>query len=437
MGGGLVAPGTASLRLPGEHFAASLAFLAAGAIGLVIVAPELAAGTFLSTHVAGVTHLFTLGWLTTTIFGALYQLLPVALGAPVRWERMGHVSFACHVPGVALFVAGLITSSIVLHHMGIALITVGIVLVLLNVGLTLPNATSRDVTWWAVVIALAALASTVVLGVILLHNLHTGFLRGERVVMLAVHLHVALLGWALVMIVGMAHRLLPMFLLAHNADTRWTARALVLLPAGLPLLAAGLLLHQPVVAWIGAALLEAGVICFLIQARAFYAARIRPRLDVGLRFTRTSLRFLAVSALLAPAVLALGGAREARLATTYVLVGLLGGIVLFVVGQFYKIVPFLAWIARYRGRVGREKVPSVAELYSSRVAEVQLAVMTASVAGIALGVSLGNSPLVRVAAAGFTAGVLIFAYQLAGVAGSRVVPATPPPGVPPTEKEAG
>ena len=42
----------------------------------------LAAGNFLSQRLAGVTHLFTLGWLTTTIYGALYQLLPVALGAP-------------------------------------------------------------------------------------------------------------------------------------------------------------------------------------------------------------------------------------------------------------------------------------------------------------------------------------------------------------------
>lgn len=431
MGGGLVAPGTNSLRLPGEHFTAALTFLAAAALGMVIVAPELAAGTFLSTRVVGVTHLFTLGWLTTTIFGALYQLLPVALGAPVRWERLGHVSFACHVPGVALFVAGIITSSTMLHHVGIGLITAGILLVILNVGFTLPNSTARDVTWWAVVAALTALASTLVLGVMLLHNLHTGFLRGERVVVLAVHLHIALLGWALVMIVGMAHRLLPMFLLAHRADTRWTGRALALLPAGLPVLAAGLLLHQVVVTWVGAALLEAGVICFLIQARQFYAARIRPRLDVGLRFTRASLFFLATSALLAPAVLAIGGVREPRLATTYVLIGLLGGIVLFVVGQFYKIVPFLAWISRYRGRVGREKVPSVAELYSSRVAEAQLAVMTTSVVGIALGVLLGNGMLVRLAAIGFTAGVLIFAYQLIGVAGSRVVKA-PEIQLPPT-----
>ncbi|HEX5829351.1 MAG TPA: hypothetical protein VFY16_00130, partial [Gemmatimonadaceae bacterium] len=354
-------------RLPAQHFAAALFFLVAGSEGLVVIAPELAAGTYLSQRVAGVTHLFTLGWLTTTIYGALYQLLPVAFGAPVRWPRLGQLSFWTHAPGALLFACGIVHGSTVLHHAGIALLTTGIVSLLVNVGLTLPRARARDVTWYAVALALLFLASTLALGVVLLHNLHTGFLREHRVRTLAVHLHVALVGWALVMMVGMSHRLLPMFLLAHGADARWTRRALALLPAGLVALATGLVLGWPVAAWTGLVLLEGGVIAFLLQCRAFHAARKRPALDVGLRFAATALGFLAASAALAPAVLALGGVRHPRLATAYVLLGLLGGIVLYVVGHFYKIVPFLAWITRFRGRAGRERVPTVAELYSARV----------------------------------------------------------------------
>ena len=75
-----LAPATSSLALAAEHFAAATLYLLAGAAGLVWAAPELAAGAYLSPHVAGVVHLFTLGWLTMTIFGALCQLLPVALG---------------------------------------------------------------------------------------------------------------------------------------------------------------------------------------------------------------------------------------------------------------------------------------------------------------------------------------------------------------------
>lgn len=415
MPGGLGGVDAGALRLPARHFAAALLFLLSGAAGLVLVAPELAAGAFLSPRVAGVTHLFTLGWLTTTIFGALTQLLPVALGAPVRSPRLGQVGFWCYAPGALLFACGVFHGNPVLHHVGIALLATGIVLLVTNIALSLPRARERDATWWAVALALAALTATLVLGVVLLHNLHTGFLRGARVRTLAVHLHVALVGWVLVTIVGMSHRLLPMFLLAHGADGRWTGRALVLLPTGLTLLATGLVARWPVAAWAGLALLEAGVACFLVQCRAFYRARRRPALDAGLRFAAVALGFLAASAALGPAVLALGGTRHPRLATAYVLVGLLGGVVLYVVGHFYKIVPFLAWIARFRSRVGRERVPTVAELYSARAARLQLALMAAAVVGMAGGVAIGSAALVRWAAVAFALGVVVLVAQAVDV----------------------
>jgi cbb3-type cytochrome oxidase subunit 1 len=266
----------ASLPLAAEHFAAATLFLVAGGLGLVWVAPELAGGVYLSPRVAGVTHLFTLGWLTTTIFGALYQLLPVALGTPLRSERLGHVSFWLFAPGVALFSAGIATVSTALHHAGIALISSGILVVAANVAATLHRASARDVTWTAVALAVCFLVATLGLGVILLHNLHTGMLGDRRLAFLAAHLHVALVGWVLLLVVGMSHRLLPMFLVAHGADTAWSRRAATLLAFGVPLLAAGLLLGLGALAWAGVAALEAGFGCFLLQVRRFYRARVPP-----------------------------------------------------------------------------------------------------------------------------------------------------------------
>ena len=118
-GAGLALGNTGTIRLTGLHLAAAMAFLVAGAAGLLWIAPLLAAGGFLDARVAGVTHLFTLGWLTTTILGALYQLLPVALGAPIRSVRAGYVSLVLHVPGVALFAYGVAANHDALRHAGI------------------------------------------------------------------------------------------------------------------------------------------------------------------------------------------------------------------------------------------------------------------------------------------------------------------------------
>ncbi len=412
---GLATPATGSITLAAEHFAAATLYLVAGAVGLVWIAPQLAAGMYLEPHVAGVTHLFTLGWLTTTIFGALYQLLPVALGAPVRWPRMAHTSFATFASGAGLFACGVAANVMALHHTGLALITTGIVLAAINVSSSLRRARSRDATWLAIALALSFLVSTLGLGMVLLHNLHTGFIAAARVRVLATHLHVAIVGWAMVMIVGVSHRLLPMFLLAHGVDTRWTKRSLALLSAGVPVLAIGLNVPAWHLTWAGALLLAGGVWCFARQAYGFYRARIRKRIDVGMRFAATAISFLLLASALGLALLA-RGATSTRLATAYVLLGLLGGIVMYVVGFFYKIVPLLAWTVRYRGRMGKSAVPTVAEMYSAPVALWQLGSMALGLPILAGSILAGSTLGARAGAALFLTGVLLFVSQLVRVA---------------------
>ena len=407
------------MRLQAEHFAAATLYLLAGAIGLVWIAPELSVGAYPSPHVAGITHLFTLGWLTTTIFGALYQLLPVALGAPVRSVRLGHAGFWTFAPGAGLFAAGVATSNTMLHHAGIALVSVGVILGVVNVASTLPRAQNRDVTWAAIALAIFFLLSTLSLGVVLLHNIHTGFLGSARIIVLATHLHVALVGWALMMMVGVSHRLLPMFLLSHGGDTRWTKRALTLLAFGVATLATGLTVRSTVLAWAAVPLLDGGVACFLWQARCFYVARVRKKTDVGMRFAGSALVFLAVSALLGPAVRA-AGVTHPRLATIYVTVGLLGGIVTYVVGFFYKIVPLLAWTVRFKDRMGTGTAPTVAQMFSARVAYVQLALMALAVVLLGVGIATASVHVTRCGAVLFLGGVLLFLSQIIRVTTGRV-----------------
>jgi hypothetical protein len=142
-----------------------------------------------------------------------------------------------------------------------------------------------------------------------------------------------------------------------------------------------------------------------------------------MRFARAALGFLAVSALLGAAVLA-DEAGHPRLATLYISTGLLGGIVLYVIGFFYKIVPLLAWTARFRGRMGREPVPTVAQMYSARLAHLQLGLMAGGVVLLGGGIAAGSIAAARAGAVLFLVGVLLFLAQLARVATGRPFPAS-------------
>lgn len=406
--------GTAPLTLPAVHFGAAGVFLVLASIGLVLVAPELTAGLFPAPPVIAVTHLFTLGVLTTTIFGALAQLCPVAFGVPLASSRAAYVAFALFVPGIAIFAWGVWHSHAPTRDLGVTLVSAGFVIAGGNVAATLPRARSRGASWEAVVVALGFLAITIALGVTLDLNLGAGFLREDRVRVTALHLHLAGLGWALVMIVGLSHRLLPMFFVAPDAERPQTRWAVGWLAAGTLLVATGIYRQVGVAAWIGLVLAEMGLVLFFSLAWSVFRARRRTP-EESMQMVVAALFYLATGALLAPAVL-YAGVERPRLAVAYVLFGLLGGIVFFVVGMTNRIVPFLSWVARFRTRVGKERVPTIAELPYRPVAIAQLVLMAVAIPLTAVGVLLGVAMVTRVGAVAFAAGAVLHLGQMMWVA---------------------
>lgn len=403
------------LRLPGEHFSAALSFLFLGACGVVWVAPALAVGAYPSPHVVAVAHLFTLGWLTTSIMGALYQFLPVALGQPIASERVAHVSFALHVPGVAMFVLGVLIGHTVLLLMGLTLLAIGITVFLANLGVTLRRALRRDVTWWAFACGGTFLGVTLVLGAALGVNLRTGFLGGVRSLVLGTHLHIGLAGWILMVMVGVSQRLLPMFLLSHGGREHFARWAVALLGCGAGMLST--LHHVPVLGReLPALFIAGGVVAFLLQAREFYRRRHRPALDPGLRLAAAALGLLAVALPLGAVVLA---ARvPPRVSTAYVMVVVLA-CTLYVTAHYYKIVPFLVWNRHFGPLAGTRPLPRVGDLYVQPLANVAVGLLVGGAVVLVASVGGGSSIGVRAGGLLLTAGVAIEAVQMIAIARRR------------------
>lgn len=414
---GLAARNAPPFLLPGEHFGAGILFLLAGTLGLVWVAPELAAGWYPSSRVVAVTHLFTLGWLTLSIWGALYQFLPVALEEPIRWPVLAHVTFGFFVPGLVAFAAGLVLGWSWATLAGAAAFSVAVLLFSANLAATLSRSRKRDLTWWSLVAALVYLLVTLVLGVTLTGSLRWGYLGVERWTALGVHLHVALAGWVGMVVIGVAHRLLPMFLLSHGAGERWGKAAGVLVSGGVAWLAVFHHAGPAVAHWIPGLLIGAGFSSFLVQARSFYAHRVKRKLDAGLRTAAGGLLILALGLALGGVVLAMGFT-PARLATAYG-TALVLGLTVFVAAHYYKIVPFLVWFHRYGPRVAEGPVPRVSELYSGTAATAAGALLGVGVLVLILGIVAGSGGVARAGAVLAAAGAIIETVQMGRLAWKR------------------
>lgn len=407
-----------AFRIPGRHFAASLLFLVAGAAGLAWQAPAVAAGAFSSSGVVASAHLLTAGWIGTSIMGALYQLLPVALGATLRWERMADAAFWAWTTGLVVFAAGIAAREPRLHVSGAVLLGLGVALFAANVAATLPRTARRDLTWWCVAGGVLFLLGGWALGLLLAVNLGTGVLGGSRYAVLAVHLHLAAGGWVLLTVVGVAHRLLPMFLGSRGAS-RLPGRIAAVLVAGSAgaLLLSGHLLPGSVLRP-ALAVMGLGTVAFLAQATLHYRHRTRSGVHAGLRLAAVGLVLLGLAVLAGAAVLATG--RPAlRLLTAYGILLIPGGLGLFLAGFQYRIVPFLTWTHRYAPRAsegaGEEEVPRPEALVDPRGPLAATVLLAAGALLLAGGAVAGATAVVRTGGMAFTAGATIEAAQLLAV----------------------
>ena len=155
--------GRVSATLPLRYMmTAVLAFLLAVA-GVVWLAPELA-GHYYHPRIIALTHTVTLGWITLSIMGATYQLIPIVLERPVWSERLARWQFPIFLVGSGGMVAHFYLSNWPGLAMAAGIAGIGVALHLVNAGLSMRGLGAWTFTARLMALALVGLAATVVFG---------------------------------------------------------------------------------------------------------------------------------------------------------------------------------------------------------------------------------------------------------------------------------
>ncbi len=399
-------PSPPPFRLPGIHFIGGIVWLALGGAGLVAVAPLLSAGQFLAPKVIAVTHLFTLGVITGSIFGALYQFYPMSLGAAPRSVGAGVIGAWLLQVGTGLLVAGLWWWIPLLQGLGWGLLFVVIGIVAWNL---LPHrrrmesgparTTASYVSAAHILFGLAFFLAGARIGNSL------GWWTLDRLGLIAAHFHLAAFGFAGLTAVGVGSRMLPMFMVAARAP-RWPVRFIGPLgSAGLAVLAAGLAFRYSPIVWVGALISLAAAGLFLRLVAGYFQFRMIRRLEPAFGHVLAGFVSLA-AALVAGFVLLATPGFSARGAVVYAGLVLLGWLVIFITGIWYRLLAFLIWLHFY-GRDGATRVRTAAEIVHRPTAWATLALLVAGLATLLGGVGLGNGTAARAGSAVFLAGTLV------------------------------
>ena len=356
------------------HYAfGAVAFLVACVI-LYFVAPDLTAH-YMSPKLFTLTHLLVLGWITMIIFGALYQLIPVVMEVRLYSEKLAMATFI-------LFGAGLITlsysfwtfifSSSVGLEIGGYLIVAAVLLFTYNIILTSVKTERKTIENTFIITSIFWLLLTVILGIVIVLNFKLQFISSSHLQLLKMHAHIGFAGWFLLLVIGVASKLMPMFLIVHGVPRKLLVYSFYLINIGLVLLTVGYYYFPEI--WfltLSGLLIILGIVAFLRFNFVAFGKRIRKKLDIGLKLSALAFIMLAITILLgALAVISpdLVATIQIRIQIAYGTLILLGFLSALVLGQTYKTLPFIVWLKKYQSKVGKSKVPLPMELYSDKIA---------------------------------------------------------------------
>ena len=351
--------------LPLRFFLTAPLFLLLAA-GLIVAAPDTLAARY-TPRAFAVTHALTLGFLAMTMLGALTQMLPVVAGA--KLPQPGLVAWLVHLPlvvGTLALMAGFLTAAPAAFGVAVGLLGFGLAVFLLAASVSLARA-APSATVVGMRLAVLGLALTVVLGGALA-LLRTGWWTPPGVpTLVAAHIAFGLLGWVLLLVIGVAYQVVPMFQMTPPyppTQRRWLGGvlfALLLLyavaPTVLPRAASS------------AAIGVAGVITlFALTTLRLQAKRRRKLPDVTLAYWRVGMASLiACVALWLGAQFAPGWRADDAYPMLLGILFIAGFAVSVVSGMLYKIVPFLAWFhlqAQLQARAG--SIPTMKEMIGER-----------------------------------------------------------------------
>jgi hypothetical protein len=392
------------------HAALALAFAA------IAVDPAGVAAFFYQPRTLGIVHLVTLGWVTSSILGSLYLVGPMAFRVRFAATWLDYTAFGLVVVGISGMVAhfwlkesgGMAWSA---ATVGTGILLAGARMLPQLAGAGVPRAVTTHI-----VLAFANLGGAAALGVLIAFDQVHRFLPGAVLSNVYAHAHLAAIGWASMMVVGVAYRLLPMVLPAQMPVGPRLWITAVLLEAGVIGLVVGLLLHGRLT-WLFALLVVAGFGAFLAQV-VWMLRRPRPRPpalrtpDPAVLHAITAFASLVIAAVLG-VWLAVDETFSPRLVMAYGVFGLVGFLAQIIVGMKVRLLPTFSWYWAFVNTEQKGPVPSP-HVMGWRPGQLMVFVLwLVGVPVLAAGLAFGAVSLVGLAAWSLFAATLLDSVSVA------------------------
>ncbi len=398
---------------------------------VLLAAPDSLAGDPVRGPVLALTHLVTLGWIGSLLFGAAYLVGPMLAESELWSRRLATAHLALHVIGLALLIGGLFLLRYDVAAFGAGTLVAGLALLIVNLMVT----GSRQSRWIPANIAFQSamfwLAATGTLALLMVRGRLASPWLASPETLIALHAHFALFGFLAQALLAVSLRVVPLSLgqLSHpkSLDTlAWTAWAvlntglMLLVPASLGS-AHGFVVAVGGIIALGVALFAVDIGCILWM--------FRQRLSWGAATHATGIALLV--AIAAAALWRLPQVASGTLEQTrewmrfYISLALLGPFSFAIIGTAERVVPRLVWALRFAPWSRHGRVPHPSSLARDAAAAPAYFSLLMAWVYFALGQWHGNQHALRVGAVLLLLGFAWFIVSIAPAIVRLVLGVTP------------
>lgn len=381
------------LFLGTAHVSLGLAFLFAGCW------PDAVAGFFYHAWLIALVHMVTLGWISFSIVGAFYIVGPVALRTDMPARRLDYVAYGVAVGGLV----GMVGHFWMQQYAGMAWSAGAIATGLAYMTGRIVASTRRGGSQYAVrahiILACVNFWMAASMGLLIAIDKVTHFLGGFVLANVFAHAHLAALGWATMMVIGVGYRLLPMTIPAKMPSGRSLYASAVLLEIGVLGLFVTLILRSALALVFGLVVVSA-LAAFGVHVATMLRRRVpkpvsAPRLDFGLLHAAaagTSLLLAVAIGIVLLIVPTSPGTLHA--AAAYGVFGLIGFLAQMVVAMEARLLPTVTWFWTYAASGYRVAPPSPHAMRDPTLQAIVFVGWAVGVPALAAGMSLESAHFV-------------------------------------------
>lgn len=371
-----------SIKLMKPYFIFSSFFYLLSMFVLLFINPN---STLKDLEIIAWVHLYMIGFIMMAIFSAMAQLGPIIVETAHHTVKVFKYIWIFLILGLALILYGFYINLQYLTYGGL-LVLVAMSTYAIEFLLTLKNAKRKTAITKAMIMSNIFLLLGIISGIIMALGFN-GIVEIDPNTLLSAHIFGLIVGFVILLIMGISIVLIPMFGFCKRISDNQFRYSFYTLSLGVITMIISPIFLSVYLQNIAYLLTVAAIILYLYQLFKMTSSRARTVHDIWAKSMYVGFISFIISFALLCSYLINENETVLKLGMWLMFVGFFG---FLIIGNYYKIVPFLVWFQIYSPLIEEKSVPMLHELVPNRLVNLQWFYSTVGLIVSSVGLALKN-----------------------------------------------